>query len=62
MNHKQFVAGYRDGSIKVKVNRSSAGYLYRSPSQIPRKFRLRQASIRVGFFGGTLAGIILFFY
>lgn len=62
MNHSEFVSGYKSGAVKARVDKRASGFLYQSPSPIPRKYRVLQALIRTVFFGGTLVGIALFFF
>jgi hypothetical protein len=62
MNHSDFQNGYKSGNVQARVDKNAAGFLYKKPSQIPQKYRVRLAIVRTLFFGGTAVGIALFLF
>jgi hypothetical protein len=62
VEHSVFVAKYRSGHITVTVEKNKAGFMYGSPSLLPKKSRTQQALLRNIAFGGVLVGFVLFFF
>ena len=62
MTHAEFVNKYRNGEIKVHVDKDKAGFLYKSSYLIPQHLRTRQAIIRTFAFALFFIGIALFFF
>lgn len=62
VDHAEFVRGYAAGTVKARVDRSAAGFLYGQPGVMPDTFRKQQALLRAFAFGGIIAGIALFFF
>jgi len=62
MRHSEFVEKFNDGKISVNVDKNLAGFLYGRPGLLPRDIRLKQANLRTFAIGGTLAGLVLFFF
>lgn len=61
MEHHDFVQKLHAKEIEVYVDKNKAGFLYGARHLLPDRLRTQQAVTRTLAFGGSLAGIVLFF-
>jgi len=61
MEHIDFVCKLSANEILVYVDKNKAGYLYSTRNLLSDRLRTQQALARTLAFGGTIAGIALFF-